>query len=107
MQEEMDVHVDQARKQRGIAEVDDLCTLRMIDRSADGADAVAFDQDFAGLKECARVDLEQSRGVENDGRGSRCLRGGEAGNGADGQKSKACRRFEHGYEYSNEFPASG
>jgi hypothetical protein len=71
MQEEMHVGVDQAGEQRDVAEVDDFGALRMVDRCADGANAVAFDQDFAGLEEGAGVDLEQARGVEDDGRSVR------------------------------------
>ena len=76
MQEEMDVGVDEAGEQSGVAEVDDLCALRMVDGCADGADAVALDEDFAGAEECAGIDLEQARGVEHDGRGRRLLRVG-------------------------------
>ena len=54
MQEEMDVRVDQAGHQRGVAEVDDLRALRMLNRFADGANAFALDQDFAGLKQSCR-----------------------------------------------------
>ena len=66
MQEEMDVGVDKAGKQRRIAQVDDLRALRMVDRCTDGANAIAFDEDLAGLKERAAIHLEQSCGVENN-----------------------------------------
>ncbi len=65
----MDVGVDEAGEQGGVAQVDDFGALGMVDRGADGADVVAFDQDFAGLEEGAGIDLEKARGVENDGRG--------------------------------------
>jgi hypothetical protein len=70
MQEEVHVGVDEAGKQRGVAEVDDSGALRMVYRFADGADAVALDENLAGLEECASVDLEQAGGVEDDGDGS-------------------------------------
>jgi hypothetical protein len=46
----------------------------MVDRSAHGLDALARDENLAGLKEIAGIDLEQPRGVKDDGR---LLRGGE------------------------------
>ena len=88
MQEEMDVGVDEAGEQRGVAEVDDLRALRMVDRSADGADALALDQNFAGLKDCAGVDLKQARGVEHDGRGGRLLRDGNSGEQGEDQRQE-------------------
>ena len=74
MQEEMHVRVDEAGEQRGVAEVDDLGAGRMVDRGADGADAVTFDEDFAGPEQRAGIDLEQARGVEDDGRGGNLRR---------------------------------
>ena len=68
MQKEMHVSVDEAGEQRGVAEVDDLCALRMVDGCADGADALALDENLAGLEDGAGVDLKQARGVEDDGR---------------------------------------
>ncbi len=67
MQEEMNVRVDEAGHQRRVAEIDDLGALWMVDGAADCADAVAFDEYFAGLQQVAGVDLEQARGVEHDG----------------------------------------
>jgi hypothetical protein len=82
MQEEMDVRVDEAGKQGAVAEVDDFRALRMKDRRADGADAVALDQNFARLKQGSGFHLEQARGVQDDGsRGGvgRRLRGQNCG----------------------------
>jgi hypothetical protein len=39
----------------------------MVDRCADGANAIALNEDFAGLEERAGVHLEQPCGVEDDG----------------------------------------
>jgi hypothetical protein len=77
VQKEMDVRVDEAGEQSGVAEIEDPSALRMLNRDADSADAVALDQDFARLKESASVHLEQARGVEDDGRCIGLLRGGE------------------------------
>ena len=55
--------------QRAVAQVDDLRAGRMRHRRAGGADAGAFDQHFARADDAARVDLEESRGVEDDGLG--------------------------------------
>jgi hypothetical protein len=77
MQEKMHVGVDEAGEQGGVAEVEDARALRVVDRDADGADAVTLDEDFAGLKKRAGVDLEQAGGVEDDGRGIGLLRKGE------------------------------
>ena len=82
MQEQMHVRVDQAGQQRGVAEVDDPCALRMVDRCADSADALALDQNLAGLEQVSGIDLEQARGVEHDGRcrgNRRLLRGRPTG----------------------------
>jgi hypothetical protein len=76
MEKEMDMRVDEAGEQRGVAEVDNLCVLRMIDGSSNGANAVAFNEDFAGAENRASVNLQKARGMENDGRGGWLLRGG-------------------------------
>jgi hypothetical protein len=76
MEEEMDVGVDEAGEQRGVAEVDDLGVLRVVDRCADGSNAIALHEDFARLEQRAGIDLEQARGVQDDGR--RGLGGGYA-----------------------------
>jgi len=67
VQKEMDVSVDEPGEQARVAKIEDAGALRMLNRDADGADAVALDQDFARLKQSASVHLEQTRGVENDG----------------------------------------
>jgi hypothetical protein len=66
----VDVHIDESRKQRGVAQVDDFCALRMFDRGADGLDSLANHEDLSGLKHLAGVYLEQTGSVKNDGRGS-------------------------------------
>ncbi len=65
MQEQMDVRVDQAGEQRGVAEIDDLRAGGMVDGGADGGDAVALDQDLAGRDDCSGFDIEQTRGVQD------------------------------------------
>ena len=39
----------------------------MVDRGAYSLDAVALDEDFAGLKDRAVVYLKQARGMQDDG----------------------------------------
>jgi hypothetical protein len=68
---------------------------------ADGLDAVALDQNFAGLDECAGAHLEQAGGVEDDGGG---LLGGESradseGRGQNEECAKASKEIPHGYDY--------
>jgi len=72
MEEEMDVDVDQAGKQRGVAEVNDLGTLRMLDDGADFDDAIALHENFSGRDNFAGIDFEKTRGVEHDGSLRRC-----------------------------------
>ena len=67
MQEKMHMRIDQARQQRGVAEIDDLRAGGMCHRGTDGADAVALNQNLAGCGDVAGLDVEQARGVENDG----------------------------------------
>ena len=55
-----------------------LGALGMVDRSADGADALALDENFAGLEQGSGVDLKQAGGVEDDGRGGGLLGEGDA-----------------------------
>ena len=74
MQEEVDVRVDEAGQQGGVAEVDDFRAGWACDFGADFGDGVALDQDFAGSDHFAGFDVEQARGVKNDGvRGLRRL----------------------------------
>ena len=57
MQKEMHMSIDQSGKQRGVAEIDDLRALRTIDRFANGADAVAFNQHLTRPEHHAGIDL--------------------------------------------------
>jgi hypothetical protein len=82
MQEEVNVRVDEAGEQRGVAEVDDRCALRMANGCANLANAVAFDKDFAGTEQGTGVDLKQAGRVEDDRGGGRLLFG------HDGRKNK-------------------
>ena len=66
----------------------------MIDQGAHGADALALDKDFSGMKEGSCVDLEQTRGVEHDGRGSRLLRCGICGEAHQQNGERRCEARE-------------
>ena len=98
----MDVRVNHAGQQRGVAQVEHARAGRMRDGGSHGADAIAFNQDFAGLKDFAGVDFEQARGVEDNcpwwglrsGLLRRLLCGG--GDGGEGAKRKAEREFQQG-----------
>jgi hypothetical protein len=48
--------------------------LRVLDGPAHGADALALDQNLAGLEQRSGVYLEQPRRMEHDGRAGRLLR---------------------------------
>jgi hypothetical protein len=63
----MHVGVNQAGEQRGVAQVDDFGSLRMVDGATYGADALALDQNLAGLKQGSGINLEQPRCVKRDG----------------------------------------
>jgi hypothetical protein len=65
MQEEMNVCVDKAGEQRGVAELDDLRARRMRDRSADLLNALTGDEDFAWREDFSGLDDEQARGVQD------------------------------------------
>jgi hypothetical protein len=67
MEEEMHVGVDQAGHQGRVAEIDGLSSRRMGDGGAGGNDLVCFNQDLSGGEHAAALDIEQARGMENDG----------------------------------------
>jgi len=73
MKKEMNMRVNQPRKQRNISKVHDVCALRTIYRPAHGADAIPVNQHFARLKNRAAIHLQQARGMEHDGRPCRRL----------------------------------
>jgi hypothetical protein len=81
----------------------------MIDGLAHGFDALALDQNFAGLEQGSSINLEQPRGVEDDGRRGRIRRGLLGGRqGSCGKKyrrqnegcAKLGKEFPHGYDYA-------
>jgi hypothetical protein len=94
------VRVDQAGEQGGVAQVDDFGALGMINRLPNGANAISLDQNFAGLEQGSGVNLEQARGVEDDGRGGWLLCGGEGRRDcercAKKKGTKALRETRHG-----------
>ena len=53
MQKKMNVGIDQSRKQRAIAQVDDLRSCGMFDRCSDFDDAFALHQNLPGLDQLA------------------------------------------------------
>ncbi len=64
--------IDEARQQRGIAEVDQLRAGRMAHRGTHRRNALAFDENFARRQHPAGVDLEQVRGMQDDGMIAAC-----------------------------------
>ena len=66
MQEKMHMRVDQARHQGGVAKIDHFGARGMLHAAADGGDALAFDQDFAGADDLAGFHVQQPRGVKDD-----------------------------------------
>ena len=88
MQEQVHVGVDQAGQQSGVAEIDDLRAGRMRDRRADGGDAVALDQNFAG-----RGDACRSRRRAGARRGGRSVRA--AARRANRRRSENAKTADH------------
>jgi hypothetical protein len=75
MEEEVDVRVNQAGEQSGVAEIEDFCAGWPADFRADFFYGVGLDEDFARGDEAAGFYVEKARGVEDDGvRGWRGLR---------------------------------
>jgi hypothetical protein len=95
----MHVRVDQARQQRGIAQIDDFRALKTVNRCADRLDALALNQNLARPQDIAAFNFEEPGGMENDGaRGwllCQALKGnaaGQEGAGAEQSESIAMRR---------------
>jgi hypothetical protein len=90
MEKEVDVDVDEAGHEGGVAEVDDFSSGRMFDGGARGSDAIAFDEDLAWGDDLAGFDIEEAGGVEDDGRsgddGRRFL---SQGSGCAGERAEA------------------
>jgi hypothetical protein len=61
MQEKMDVRVNQAGEQGGVAEVDEFGAVRMRDFVAGFDDEIVLDQDFAGSGDAAGFDTSSRR----------------------------------------------
>jgi hypothetical protein len=67
MQEKVDVGVYEAGEQGSVTEIDEFGGVRVIHFCADFYDEAALDQDFAGSGHAAGFDVEQARGVKDDG----------------------------------------
>jgi hypothetical protein len=67
MEEEVDVCVNQAGEESGVAEINDFGVGWVWDFRADFSYGVAFDEDFAGGGDATGFYVEQARGVEDDG----------------------------------------
>jgi hypothetical protein len=67
MEEQVDVHVNQAGHQRGVAEINYLRSRWMRDGCADFGDAFALDEDFTGRDDATGFDIEKARGVKDCG----------------------------------------
>jgi hypothetical protein len=65
----------------------------MVDLLADGLDALALNQHFAGRDNLARGHIKQPRGVEHDGRRWGLLRGSRCCN-TEGQSGGNKRRMQ-------------
>ena len=59
--------INQARQQRRVAQVDDLGSLWMFDGRTNFHDAILLHQHFAGSDYFPVLDIEEARGVQNDG----------------------------------------
>jgi hypothetical protein len=67
VEEEVDVRVNQARKEGGVAKVNNFGAGGASDFCADFFYDVALDKDFAGGSNAAGVYVEEAGGVEDDG----------------------------------------
>ena len=66
MKEKMNVSIDEAWQESGVAEVHDFSALRMLHGGTDFDDAVALDKDFSRRDYFAGFNLEEARGVQNN-----------------------------------------
>ena len=69
MQEKVDVRVDEAGEESGVAEVDEFGLVWAGHMRADFHDEAALHQNFAGGRDASSFYVEQARGVQHD-----CLR---------------------------------
>jgi len=75
MEEEMHMGVYQAGHQGRVTQIDGLGSRGMGDGGAGGNDLLSLHQDFPGGKHAAALDIEQARGMENNGvSGNLCRR---------------------------------
>jgi hypothetical protein len=75
----------------------------MLNRFADFVDPFSLHENLPWLQHIAGVDLEQARGVQNDGRGRGRLLGGCDACPRDCAKTRDAemeKDFSHGYEYN-------
>jgi hypothetical protein len=66
MEEEVNVGVNQAGEESGVAEVYDFCSGRPADFRADFFYGVALDEDFSGGGDATGFYVEEAGGVEDD-----------------------------------------
>ena len=104
----MHMGIDHAGHQRGVTQIDDLGACGVFHARSDGANAIAFDKNFAGLQDRTGVDLEQPRSVQHDRTFccGRLLRGGrsveqkhETGHDGEEGQLKSSNRIEGGHCY--------
>ncbi len=111
MQEQMNMGIDHAGHQRGVAQIDDLGACGMFHARSDGANAMVFDKNFAGLQDRTGVDLKQPRSVQHDGVGLSAVgavarrpidetRPTESSKKRTQTQSAESNQIEHGYEYA-------
>jgi hypothetical protein len=76
----MNVGVDQSGHEGAVAEIDDFCAGRALNRNSYRDNAIALHQNFAGLEQTSVLDIQQTGGVKNDGARRRLRLGsGECG----------------------------
>jgi hypothetical protein len=75
MEKQMDVGVNQSRKQRAVPKVDDFGSRGMLHRRSNLDDAVALNQNFTGLQHLPGLNIQQACRVQNDRVDSRGLAG--------------------------------
>jgi hypothetical protein len=87
MEEQMNMSVDESRKKRLIAQIDELGVSGMLHRRSGFDDPFSLNKNFARRQELAAFDFEQSRRMQDNGMRGRSL--GARGNPGEKRKPGA------------------
>jgi len=102
----MYVRIDKARQQRHIAEINHRCASRVIDGRANSLNPPTVNQNLSGPENVSRIDFEQSRCMQHDGRARWLLRVGTRRRSGKSNRCESQSQSElrleslHGYDYA-------